>query len=512
MSHTPADPRFPRWFARLLLPVLLLTGVAWLAAELAAQPPVKRRPPVVEEEEDKDAPKKKRVAPAEQKGKKGGPIAEERDDKPAKKKRIEVEEEEKGGRPKRKVIPVDEGDTPAKTPKPPKPPPKPPVVEGPETDLAQAAKQARNPEVRRLFRDLAFAHDIVTYKPVNVHEERTERVEPLAQYFPPDARPTFTGTLSVETLDQNGKRSGRYGLLKNMVISIRPYEEHAQKRVDDFLNTRLENAADPSLRLTRMEMLAVAQRVLKFVLGEHASLRQRGLRDGPDWDKVEEELKKKLFDLKVRQLDLLAEADDWSAAADLAREIAEEYPDLPPGDKVRVGKPLFELARRSLARGGFDAEKLREVQLRLKLLQDQFPNDPGARELAGSLRQQAQSLFEQARDLMAKKDRTQAKQRLLQARALYPALPGLEDYYLQQEAEYPELVVGVRELPVFMAPGLAQTESERAAVDLLFEGLVKASYDPAAGQRYEPALAEGRPRLAPLGRQFRISRQALWAD
>lgn len=73
------------------------------------------------------------------------------------------------------------------------------------------------------------------------------------------------------------------------------------------------------------------------------------------------------------------------------------------------------------------------------------------------------------------------------------------------------LVVAVQSLPENMSPSLARSDSELAALDLLFEGLVRPIADPTAGRQYEPALARELPTLAPRGREFRLA-PATWAD
>jgi ABC-type transport system substrate-binding protein len=74
------------------------------------------------------------------------------------------------------------------------------------------------------------------------------------------------------------------------------------------------------------------------------------------------------------------------------------------------------------------------------------------------------------------------------------------------------LVVGVHSLPEFMSPALARSDSELAALDLLFEGLVRPVTDATAGRQYEPALALEMPVLAARGREFRLATPAAWAD
>jgi len=73
------------------------------------------------------------------------------------------------------------------------------------------------------------------------------------------------------------------------------------------------------------------------------------------------------------------------------------------------------------------------------------------------------------------------------------------------------LVVGVSSLPTYMSPAFARTESERFALDLIFEGLLRPGVDPANGQIYEPQLAREMPTLVTRGREFMLT-DAVWSD
>jgi ABC-type oligopeptide transport system substrate-binding subunit len=83
---------------------------------------------------------------------------------------------------------------------------------------------------------------------------------------------------------------------------------------------------------------------------------------------------------------------------------------------------------------------------------------------------------------------------------------------LKLSDSYPVLYVGVRKLPDYLSPGTAFTDCERQVIELLFESLVKPVYEPGHGQRYVPGLAEGRPRLVSLGRQFQLAEGARWSN
>src|SRR5262249_4188441 len=142
--------------------------------------------------------------------------------------------------------------------------------------------------------------------------------------------------------------------------------------------------------------------------------------------------------------------------------------------------------------------KLRLLRLRLeKALQTKTPADfrvvreeienlePSLRDqgegpdLLRALIRQAQSRFERARDLAGEdpsKHAEEIKRLVTDARVIWPRLPGLENFLRQQERKYPILFVGVRELPQYFSPATAATDTERQAVELLFESLVRPEY------------------------------------
>jgi ABC-type oligopeptide transport system substrate-binding subunit len=78
--------------------------------------------------------------------------------------------------------------------------------------------------------------------------------------------------------------------------------------------------------------------------------------------------------------------------------------------------------------------------------------------------------------------------------------------------EHPILRVGVRELPLYLSPARAWTDSELRGVELLFESLVKQHPDGTGVLRYEGGLAEGRPRVIQMGRRFHLPRNGQWAS
>src|SRR5262249_8022517 len=140
-------------------------------------------------------------------------------------------------------------------------------------------------------------------------------------------------------------------------------------------------------------------------------------------------------------------------------------------------------------------------------LDEDLPNTPEIEAIRERLRKRAEEIVAAARQL-EKEDPKKAIAQLQTAESIYPQLPGLRDFYLQLSNKYPVLYIRVRDLPVNLSPARAYTDSEKQAVELLFESLVKPTFSPKRGQRFEPGLAAELPKLVPLGRQFQLKRNA----
>src|SRR5271165_5998687 len=102
--------------------------------------------------------------------------------------------------------------------------------------------------------------------------------------------------------------------------------------------------------------------------------------------------------------------------------------------------------------------------------------------------------------------------RLAEAEETWPQLPLLQAFRQRLSREHPVLRVGVRELPAFLSPARARTDTELRALELLFEGLVKACPDEQGVIHYRPGLADRRPHVVPLGREFQLPHGGLWSN
>ncbi|HEY3788126.1 MAG TPA: ABC transporter substrate-binding protein, partial [Urbifossiella sp.] len=96
----------------------------------------------------------------------------------------------------------------------------------------------------------------------------------------------------------------------------------------------------------------------------------------------------------------------------------------------------------------------------------------------------------------------EARNDLIRAEALDPTIPGLRELKRSMGGTDAVFYVGVRELPEFMSPARARYDSEKFAVQLLFEGLLEEVPDGSGGVRYRTGAALTFPTMIPGGREL----------
>ena len=467
MSDPIANQPAVRFIAAFGLLLLALCMVVWVGSAVTAQD---RRGSGQKEEEEVQPPKKK--LPTK---------------KPPK------EEEEEQGKTKRKpVIRVGDEDEEKEAGDKGEP--------GQTTELEREAQKAKNPMVRQLFSGLKIPHDVVT-----LASGRMYIVEPIAKYIGND--PQFTGQIPIQLFNDDWKHGRITKVGKKDLAGVDPYEHIALTKVNDFLKSGLEREPETSKKyLPRMEMLQEAEKALSAVIRFHESARLRGLRAGDDWSELINALRSQLQAVQLDQLRILTDAKDWKGAFELASRLMEKY--------GKEGEFQVEVARLLAANAGqaIQGQDFREARIRLLLLEKDFPDSKEAKSVRQILRSKAQAIVDKARKLESEDKTQEALAELETAEGIYPQLPGLHDLILRLNKKYPVLYVGVHDLPERMVPGLAFTDSEKQAVELMFESLVKLMYSPASGQRYETALAGDMPQLLPLGRRFPLLHNAYWSD
>jgi peptide/nickel transport system substrate-binding protein len=439
--------------------VLLALFLGWAASDHAAQDPPKQRM-----EEGEDPPAK-------------GP-----------KRKIRFEEEDPDAKPARPGA-------------------------NPSADLAQLAREAKNPHVQQLYRKLAVPYDYVD-RATSEKELPKYRAQPLEQLYGKNRAKLF-GTINYVPLDDDGKPGKPVSDPAGIIRSIQPYELIALSELDKFRKQGLEKKFPDGVSL--YEQLVAEEQVLSAVLRFHESAKAARVRKGDDWGDVEGQLRARLLDVLLGQLDAHTAAKDWNAAFAVATRVTDAFPG--DADQLKIAPHVVELLREALAENqlklNINAGQLRDAHRRLRALMERFPDNPQIKGLRTQLEKQAQKLYDAAQDVGKSgkpADLARAQELLREAEELWPQLDGLQKLRAEMRQKYPILRVGVRELPQLMSPHTAVTDPELRAVEMLFEGLVKFTPDGPGRGRYEPALAEGRPQVIELGRSFRLPGNVLWSD
>jgi ABC-type transport system substrate-binding protein len=484
-----------RFLAAALLPLALVAGGSLTVGVPAQNPPKK---PKVEEEEE--APAKPSKKPKE------APAGAKDPGKPSKAE--EMEPVKKGGKKPPKVEDEEPG------------PAKPDTVTSQSTGLVQEAERTRNFLLRGLYLRLAVPHDLLVQKNgvtlaiapfslyVGDHPEwkNTQTFTP----FKDPSGPSLNSSGDFEKL-LAGKRAPNTSKQLRMATSpeverIDPYEKIAVTEVDRFLK-EVEGSPAAKTGLSRLEAYQGAEKVLYAVAKFHKDARDSRVREGTGWDEPRDKLEEKLLAVRLKELHEVAAGQDWLDTYALGARLAEEYAGK-ADVQARLVKEFAPFVERPLKE-----ENYAEVGRRMKALEDLFAGKDALRPVNESLRAKAAELLQKAKD--AKDNPVLAMRLVNQARDLSRDLPGLDEVQSDLDRLFPAIYVGVRHLPVNLSPATAYTDSERQAVEMLFEPLIRPASDPShpeRGQRYRPALAEELPLVIPLGRQFRLDPHAFWSN
>jgi ABC-type transport system substrate-binding protein len=365
------------------------------------------------------------------------------------------------------------------------------------SDLARLARSEKNPVIAKLFQDLAVPHETVLVR----NRNRTLRIKPLPQYADqkPQGLPEPLTLVPIDPADGGPlEKIGPVNILK-----LRCYENQALFDVSQFL--------DKNPDILALERYQAAERVLEAVLGFHESQRQDGVRQGREWEPVRGELRDRLLAVRLDRLRELVRQHHWETGLFLARRLVEAYPN--PQSPEQISAALLLLLDGALQDANYSADSKRELRVSLRLLFERFPTSKVMEPVATRLKEKALAEFRQAEEALARKDTKTAERLIHEIEITWPDLPELRTVTLSAVPATPTVLrVGVRELPKYLSPARAMTDTEKRAVDLLFEGLVKPVWDETGLLRYRPALSKERPLTVARGREFLLPRGLAWSD
>jgi peptide/nickel transport system substrate-binding protein len=490
MQSMSSHPRFgfatlSRFLPAIGLFLALASIGTWSVIDVAAQN--KSKKPPVEEEEDQNSGKPK-------------------------KKVIKEEEDPNGGKPKKKINIEDEDPNPPQS--------KVPVrVDEPRknvdvptaADLAAAWRQTKHPVLRALYRELSKPHDVITFDRINPNQRlHVEYVEPLKNYYASDA--DFRESMAIKPLNhEDWSPLAKSEIFRGSHVKIKPYELRAVEKVQEMRGGKFDTLPESEKNyLSTSQILQAAETVLTAVLRFHDAARESNVRDGDGWDGVANTVRAKLLEVHLEQLARVAAGKDWEATLAEARRVADSHRRM--DEREQIARPLIELAQQTVAGENPSDAALREGRRRFLQIEELVPGSAVAGPVGAKLRQKALNLFEQAKAHQAKNEDKQALELLDQAEAIWAQLPGLHDMRLRLNNAYPVLRVGVQQLPSEFIPGLATSDADKQAIELLYESLVRPTFANPFNQGYDAVLAIGLPKLAPLGREFKLANKTFWSD
>jgi ABC-type transport system substrate-binding protein len=372
--------------------------------------------------------------------------------------------------------------------------------EGELVDLAHEVERATHPELQELYRRLAHPYDLVTRPNGN-----TEKVKPLTVYIGPG--PGATGSVVMFPYDASWKLGRAVTVRRGDIESVEYYEQIALNQVDKFLKSQFDlpvvEAAKP---LTQRERLEGAEKALAAVLNFHKPTPDRYARGSPAWKDLERRLREKLLDVRLEHLHLLLGANKWEEAFTRGDHLVRFEYRTDAKVHERITRELVELVAPALKKG-----KFAEVHQQLLRLEKMPGSGAVLEPIRKELQARAAQKFREAEQARDRNDPVKANTLINESERLWPRLSGVREFRWQLNKDHPTLGVGVRVLPEYFSPGTAVLDSEKQAVELLFDSLLKLHDDPGRGQTYEPSLAVAAPRRDPQGWQFKLDRTAYWS-
>jgi len=366
-------------------------------------------------------------------------------------------------------------------------------------DLARAAAAAPHPALKTFYAEFVTAHDRL----VGVAGQ-TLHVAPVPLVWGKDKFPNPFGVF--ELTDGVASETTR-SIPVRSVRGFDQFEPTALAAVKRLLTPPPNTKPADIPPLT--DRLVAAERLLTQVSFFHESAVERNQRRGKSWEPIRAELAATLADVRVKLLDAAADANDWNTVRVQAARFAVWYKGQPDILRKLATVRLKEAEPLAKSNRPLDLDRAREL---LSDFDSRFPNagDPVASKVRAALAEKARELLSQA-DQLAKSDPAQARSLLRTVEGLDPDNPALRRRQKELRADYSTLAVGAWRLPERMSPATARYDSERQAVELVFEGLTDALPDAELGVRYRPVLIVGKPAVSPLAREVTLVGNASWA-
>ena len=417
------------------------------------------------------------------------PPKEQEDPKSTVKKKVVIEDEDPKGTVKKKIV-VDDDPVVGKKAN------DVPAGSAPDVkldELVKAAEETRNSDYKRIFTRYSIPFDRLVEAGGGIS------IKPIP--YRKSEWPAGLEAVSIVPLDANGKpREARAAHVKD-VRSVDHFESLVQAEVDTLLKQKSEGAA-------LLEHLTVSEKLLGAALRFHEYAREHSypdrkgsIRSGKTWDDIRSPLVAKLRDVRLELLRTALAANDAPRVREVGTRLMNAYPkDAVVAQAVAVAR-IGEADRLIQSANHLDHVRAKEL---LDEFEARFPGAGGdaVRKLRKQLSDIAQKAFTRAREKKAVGDLTTARDELARAAALDPTIEGVREMQRELRTGYPILYVGVRQFPMNLSPATARLDSEKQAVELVFEGLLEEVPEESGAVRYRPGAAVAMPLAVPGGRDF----------
>jgi peptide/nickel transport system substrate-binding protein len=372
----------------------------------------------------------------------------------------------------------------------------PPMADNGDSDVGtfkEEADKATHAEARALFKSLILPYDRLS---ANFRGGTTYYIE--LQQLPELPE----GELVVKVLDRTLKNSTERKFSTGTGFKYTPFELIVLEEAEKFL------AKDKNkLGLDRDEQMDYAARAIAAGLRWHLLAINANKRQGKGWEPIAKQLRDRHLAIQRERFADLIKAKSYDKADEVGLKMLGRYPD---NSDVLIDVYGLQLLRTllSLKTDGFaELQKLRESLVLYERLPGKKREDL-IKDARTRLKNKAAALVTLAKDADKNKKTAEALDLLRQAELLDPEQVGVAEMRTSLRGKV--LYVGVASLPEKMSPATAETDSERWAVELIFEGLLQTVPD-ADVIRYRPELAEALPGVMPLGRSFTLPRNVQWS-
>ena len=377
------------------------------------------------------------------------------------------------------------------------------VVYDRSTELLRAVSTTPYPELRPFLTTYIVAFDLLQEK-----GPKQTRIAPVPLLWPYDYNRLIKGpSFGVMPLDERNQPEEIRNAVKKQVIDIIPFERIVLKGVEELLNPK---EPDPQLaKVPADEILAAVEQVMTRTLFFHTLAVEKNQRRGDRWKPLQDALYEKLTEVRLSRVQQLGKDKNWTRLTEVSERLLRLYSKQP-----EIVETIYA-ARLAEAKELVQSERVTDLERGRQLLNDydsRYPTSGNvtAKAIHDTLKSRAAAIMNDAQRALTQ-NQSQARNLLKTVEAIDPDNAQLRNMQQDLRSDYPVLVVGVRHRPELMSPTLARFDSERQAVELMFEGLMERVPDKELGVRFVPGLAVDSPSVAASVREIQLTRSAEWS-